>query len=458
MRSDVETLSPTRVRLSVEVPFDELGPSVAAAYKRIGAQVTIPGFRKGKVPNRVIDQRFGRGVVLEEAVNEHLPKAYSAAVTEHAVKVLGQPTVDVTEFADGQDLKFTAEVDIRPEIALPDFSTLSVTVDDAEVSDADVDDQLEALQARFASLKPVERAATAGDFVAIDLRATHDDEPVEDLSATGLSYEVGSGSLLENLDDAVVGLSAGESGAFSTTPAGGPLEGEIVDLEVDVTAVRERELPALDDDFAQLVSEFDTLDELRTALRTEIEPRKQVEQLMAARDKVLEALIAAVDVPLPEHVVDDAIAGHFEDGHGDEAHRAEYETQVRESIVKDLVLETIADRDDVQVGQAELTEFLVRQAAQYGMTPDQFVQALSQSGQVGSVVGEVRRAKALSTVLEAATVTDASGRPVDMSGPLVKEADVAEVEAVDSVEAADADEPVAESSDEPAETAAEPQA
>jgi trigger factor len=443
VKSDVETLSPTRVRLSVEVPFEEIAPSLAAAYQRIGSQVTIPGFRKGKVPNRIIDQRFGREVVLEEAVNEHLPQAYSAAVAEHDVKVLGQPTVEVTEFADGQDLRFTAEVDVRPEIVLPEFSSLSVTVDDADVSEADVDAQLEALQARFASLKPVERAAAAGDFVAIDLAATHDDEPVEDLSATGLSYEVGSGSLLDNLDDAVVGLSAGESGAFSTTPTGGPLEGEIVDLTVTVTAVRERELPALDDDFAQLVSEFDTLDELRTALHSEIEPRKHVEQLMAARDAVLEALLDAVDVPLPEGVVADAVDSHFEDGHGDPAHREEYVNQVRDTITRDLVLDAVADRDQVEVGQAELTEYLVRQAAQYGMTPDQFAQALAQSGQVGAVIGEVRRAKALSTVLESATVADASGRPVDLSGPKAPEAAEPAPETTDEPAAETTDEPVA---------------
>jgi trigger factor len=428
------------VRLLVEVPFDEIGPSLSAAYQRIAAQVNVPGFRKGKVPNRIIDQRFGRGVVLEEAVNDYLPQAYTAAVTENDVKALGQPKVDVTDFSDGQDLKFTAEVDIRPEITLPDFSELRVTVDDAVVSDGDVTEQLESLQARFASLKPVDRAAEAGDFVAIDLVATHDDEPVEDLSATGLSYEVGSGSLLENLDDAVVGLSADGVAAFSTTPTGGPLEGEMVDVAVTVTAVRERELPEVDDDFAQLVSEFDTLDELREALRSEIEPRKKVEQLVAARDAVLEALLDAVDVPLPEGVVSDAVDSHFEDGHGDPAHREEYVKQVQDTIRRDLVLDSIADRDDVEIGQAELTEFLVRQSAQYGMTPEQFAQALAQSGQVGSVVGEVRRAKALSLVLEAATVVDASGSPVDMSGPPSPEAPGPEESAADPVEAA-AEEP-----------------
>ncbi|MFZ0325299.1 MAG: trigger factor [Actinomycetes bacterium] len=415
MKSTVESLSPTRVKLTVEVPFDELKPSLDQAYRRIGAQVTVPGFRKGKVPARVIDQRVGRGAVLEEAVNEALPKAYSQAVEENSVKVIGQPQVDVTSFDDGTDLTFTAEVDVRPDIELPAFDTISVTVPDAVVSDADVDEQVESLRARFATLKTVERAAADGDFVQIDLVSTHDDEPVEALSATGMSYEVGSGTLLDNLDVTVLGLSAGDSGAFTTTPEAGELEGEAVDVTVTVTAVRERELPAVDNDFAQTVSEFDTLDELKDAVREELNPRKQVEQLMAARDAVLDALVASVDVPLPENVTAQAVEAHFEDGHGDEAHRDEYVQQVRDALKKDLVLDAVADADETQVTQAELAEYIVRQSSQYGMTPDQFAQALSQSGQVGSVFADVRRAKALSVVLEAATVVDASGNPVDLS-------------------------------------------
>ena len=434
MKSSVESLGPTRVKLTVEVPFDELKPSLDQAYRRIGSQVTIPGFRKGKVPARIIDQRVGRGAVLEEAVNEALPKAYSQAVEENSVKVIGQPQVDVTSFEDGTDLTFTAEVDVRPDIELPAFDTLKVTVADAVVSEADIDEQIETLRARFATLKPVERAAAEGDFVQIDLASTHDDEPVETLSATGMSYEVGSGTLLDNLDDALLGLSAGESGVFTTTPGVGDLEGEAVDVTVTVTAVRERELPEVDDDFASTVSEFDTLDELRDAVREELNPRKQVEQLMAARDAVLETLVASVEVPLPEHVAAEAVEAHFEDGHGDEAHREEYVGQVREALKKDLVLDAVADADDTQVTQAELAEYIVRQAPQYGMTPDQFAQALTQSGQVGSVFADVRRAKALSVVLEAATVVDESGNPVDLSPAAPSEDVPAEADAPDGAE------------------------
>ena len=443
MKSDVETLSPTRVRLSVEVSFDELKPSVDSAYKKIAQQITVPGFRKGKVPQRVIDQRVGRGAVLDEAVNEALPRAYGEALTENSIKVLGQPDVEVTEFADGADLKFTAEVDIRPEIELPDYGSLEATVDDVIVADADIDEQIESLRERFATVKAVERPAAEGDMITMDLSGELDGSEVEELSAKGMSYQVGSGNLLENLDEAVTGLSEGEKGTFTFTPDGGELQGKTVSMSVTLTGVKERELPALDDDFAQTVSEFDTIDELRDALRSELEPRKQVEQLIAARDAVMAELLKAVDVPLPEGVIAGALAEHFEDGHGEADHKAEYEANVRETITRDLILDTIADVEEVEVSQAELTEYLVRQAPQYGMTPEQFAQALAQSGQVSAIFGEVRRAKALSVVLAAATVHDASGRAVDLSdeGPdtVAAEAEIAaeelEIEQLEEIDA-----------------------
>ncbi|MCZ3388917.1 MAG: trigger factor [Actinomycetia bacterium] len=440
MKSDVETLSPTRVRLSVEVPFDELKPSVDSAYKKIASQITVPGFRKGKVPASLIDQRVGRGAVLDEAVNEALPRAYGDAVTENDLKVLGQPDVEIGEFSDGVALTFTAEVDVRPAIELPDFATLEVEVEVVEVADADIDAQLDELRQRFATLKPVDRGTTTGDLLSLTLVSTKDGEPVEDLSAAGLTYEAGSEGLLPGLDEAIEGLKEGEDATFPVTPETGEHEGQEVEVTVTVVSVRERELPELDDDFAQTVSEFDTLDELRDTVRSELEPRKKVEQLMAARDAVLAALIEAVDVPLPEGVVASTLADHFGDGHGDDDHKAEFENQVRESLTRDLVLDTLADRDDVEVTQAEVTEYLIRQAPQYGMTPDQFAQAVAQAGQVGAIVGDVRRSKALSVVLESATVRDSAGAVVELSASSEDVADAAEVAEVEAADEAQADE------------------
>jgi trigger factor len=414
VKSSVETLNPTRVRLTVEVPFEELQPSVDSAYKKIAAQVTIPGFRKGRVPNAIIDQRVGRGVVLDEAVNEHLPQAYNAAVEEQQVKPLGQPEVDVTAFADGGELTFTAEVDVRPDIELPDYDGIEVSVADAEVTDADVDEQVESLRRRFGSLAAVERPVQTGDFVTLDLSATVDGEPVDDATASGLSYEVGSGQLLDGVDEAVVGLSAGEEASFPTTLLGGEHADEEAEVSVTVTAVRERNLPDLDDDFAQLASEFDTLDELRDDLRRRLTTVKRLEQGVEARDKVLQWLLERVEVPLPEGLVTAQVESHFDDDHGDADHRAEYQRQTREALTTQFVLDAVVAKEELSVGEGELSEYIVRSAPRYGLTPDQFAQQIVQAGQVSAIVGEVVRAKALAVVLERARVTDASGRPVDL--------------------------------------------
>ncbi len=414
MKSDVETLSPTRVRLTVEVPFDELKPSVSAAYQRIAASVNLPGFRKGKVPNSLIDQRIGRGAVLDEAVNEHLPAAYSQAVRDHEVVPLGQPEVDVTEFADGGDLKFTAEVDVRPTIELPDYNGLHIEVADAEVTEAQVDEQIDALRARFAKLTPVERAAQEGDFLSIDLAATRDGEALEDATMSNLSYELGSGNLVDGLDEKVVGLEAGGAATFTAPLRAGTAAGEDADITVTVKAVRERELPAADDDFAQLSSEFDTLAELRSDMGQRLGQIRLLEQGVEARDKVMDRLLELVDIPLPDSLVESQIESHFEDGHGDEAHRAEVVAETRKQLTAQFLLDEIARKEELEAGQDELTEWLVRQAPRYGMAPDAFAQALVENGQVGMVVGEVTRAKALGLVLDHAKVVDASGRPVDL--------------------------------------------
>lgn len=437
MKSSVETLNPTRVKLTVEVPFAELKPSLDSAYKKIAAQVSIPGFRKGRVPAAIIDQRVGRSVVLDEAVNDHLPKAYNAAVDEHKVKVLGQPDVDVTEFSDTAGLTFTAEVDVRPEIVLPEYRGLEVTVDDAEVADADVTEQIESLRTRFGSLAAVERPVELGDFVTVDLEAAADGVAIDDATAAGLSYEVGSGQLLDGLDEAIIGKSAGDAATFTA-----PLQfGEYADKPVDVTAtvgaVKVRNLPDLDDDFAQLASEFDTLAELEADLRTRLTGYKKLQQGVEARDRALESLLAMVEVPLPEGVVTAQIDGHFEDGHGDPAHRAEFEAQTRQALTAQFVLDEIAGKEELSVGEGELTEYIVRNAQRYGLTPDQFASEIVSAGQVPAVVGEVVRAKALALVLESAKVTDASGRTVNLaelqedptlpdgllSGPSLDEAD-----------------------------------
>ena len=433
MKSDLETLNPTRVKLTVEVPFEELKPSLDAAYKKIAGQVNIPGFRKGKVPPRVIDQRFGRAMVLEEAVNDALPQFYGKAVEEKDLHVLGRPEVDVTEFEDGQRLTFTAEVDVRPEFDLPEYEGLEVTVEDAEVTDAELDEQVDGLRERFAVLKGVDRAAATGDYISIDLSATVDGESLEDLTAKGLSYQVGQGSLLDGLDDAVTGLSAGESKEFQTTLVGGDHAGEEAHVTVTVNSVKERELPELDDEFAQTASEFDTLDELRDDLRTRLDRMKKLQQGVQARDRALEALLAKVDIPLPEGVVQAEVEGRnhalehqleaagmtkedflTSEGQTQEEFDADVDKRTREALTSQFVLDKIVAKEQLSVNEQELTEHIIRTASRYGMGPDQFAQQVMQAGQVPVLVSEVVRGKALALVLESAKVVDESGRPVDL--------------------------------------------
>jgi trigger factor len=414
VKSVVESLNPTRVRLAVEVPFEELEPSIKSAYQRIAAQVNVPGFRRGKVPPVVIDQRIGRPAVLDEAVSEVLPKLYGQAVEDNELRPLGQPEVDVTDFADGQELKFTVEVDVRPSVTLPEWEGLQVEVDDADVTDADVDEQLELLRSRFGTLVGVDRPATAGDFVMIDLEATKDGQPIEGGQATGVSYQIGSGQLIPGIDEAVTGLSAGESATFATTLQG-INAGEEADCNVTVSAVKEQQLPELDDEFAQMASEFDTLDELRTDLHERAARVKRIEQAIAARDAVLDALLErAGEIPLPEGVVAAQVAEHLHDGHGDEEHHAEFEKDLRQNLTAQFVLDELVKAQDVQVSQEELTAYLVQRAARSSVDPSQLVQQYVESGTLPALVSEVARGKALAQVVEKAQVVDKSGRPVQL--------------------------------------------
>jgi trigger factor len=434
VKSTTEKLSPTRVRLSVEVPFDELRTSVEAAYKKIGAQIRVPGFRPGKVPARIIDQRVGRAAVLQEAVNEIVPRKYVEAAREHELKALGQPEIDVTSLADNESLSFTADVDVRPDIRLPDLDGIEVTVDDVTVTEADVDEQLDALRERFGSLTGVDRPAQDGDYVSLDLVASIDGEHVDAGSASGMSYQVGSHDLIDGLDDAIRGGRAGETATFTATLQHGAHAGEDAEISATVNSVKERELPPLDDDFAQLASEFDTVDQLRADLRERLTRAKSLGQAAQARDAVLERLVTSVDFPVPdaalkaeveyrEHEVthtlghDDALFGRYLSAQGKT--REEFDAELRQSAERSVraqfVLDALAEVTDVQVGDAELTEYLVRQSARYDMAPQEFANQVMQSGNLPAMVADVRRNKALADLLESTVVRDSSGGRVDLS-------------------------------------------
>lgn len=448
MKSAVEKLNPTRVKMTVEVTSEELAPHVDAALKTIGSQIQVPGFRAGKVPSRIIEQRVGKAAVLQEAVNEALPEFFGQAVEAEELKPLGQPEVEVTALPleDGEQLEFTVEVDVRPEVTLPDYDGLAVTVDTVSVGDEDVETRMTELRERFGTLTGVDRAVEDGDFVSVDLRAEIDGQEID--AVEGISYEVGSGTMLEGMDAALVGLSKGESADFTSPLAGGEQAGQDAACTVTVQSVKVRELPEVDDDFAQMASEFDTAEELRADVTKQAEQAKKFEQGIQARDKVLETLLEQVQIDLPESIVEAEVHQHLEqEGRLEDAeHRAEVDESTRKALTSQFLLDAIVEAEQVEVGQPELVEYLVMQAQQYGMDPNQFAQLIDQQGQVQAMVGEVGRRKALAAVLDKAVITDTDGNAVDLD-ELVPDAEGDEAEATDAeatdAEATDAEAPEA---------------
>ncbi len=438
MPSTVEKLGPSRAKLTVEIPWTDLKPHLDKAYREIAAQVTIPGFRKGKVPPMVIDQRFGRGAVLQEAINAALPSAYEAAVNEAGIIPLGDPDVDVTKLEDGETVEFTAELDIRPDFEVPDASTVSVTVDALVDTDAEVEQRIELLRSRFATTTEVERPAAEGDVVTINLVGTREGEPLQDATADGVTYKIGSGGMIDGLDEAVTGLSAGEEATFASTLVGGELEGEPADITVTVVKVSEQELPAVDDEFAQLVSEFDTVEEMRADLASSVAEMARLEQAAKGRDKVLEALVEQVELELPEKLLNAEIEARKEqideqlrragltleryleqadeEAKTPEEFWAELETSTERGLKAQLLLDKVADDAEVGIDQADLSELLVRKAAQAGTSPEQEAQHMMEHNHTGAWMQEIRRNKALAQIVAAATVVDTDGNPVDVTG------------------------------------------
>ena len=436
----VEKLSPTRVKLAISVTPEELKPSIAHAYGHIAEDVQIPGFRKGKVPPPIIDQRVGRTAVLEHAVNEGMDGFFREAAAANDIQPLGRPEADITAWPDAKDfsgdLELTIEVDVRPDIELPPLDQLTVIVDPIEVGDADVATQLDELRGRFGTLSTVERPARTGDFVQLDLVATIGDQQVD--TANAISYEIGSGELIEGIDEALESLTAGESTTFKSTLLGGDHEGEEAEIAVTVLAVKERELPELDDDFAQMASEFDTLEELRADVVRQVEQQKKFEQVSQARDKVADALLGQVEVPVPAALIEDEVHRHLEsEGRlEDDVHRAEVKEASEKAFRSQLLFDKVAEQENIGVSQDEFAQYVVQSAQQYGMQPQEFIEVLQQNNQLQAMFGEVARSKAIGVLLGKVEVVDTNGAPVDISEFVVANdpADVADEEIDEPVE------------------------
>ena len=432
MKTNVEKLSDTRVKLNVSVPFDELGPEIDQAYKAISQQVNIPGFRRGKAPRQLIDARFGRGPILEQVVNDMLPTRYETALAENDINPLGQPEIDITKIEDNDVVEFTAEVDVRPEITVPDFSKIDVTVPELKVDDEAVDAELDTLRERFGELKDTKRKLKTNDFAIIDLEATVDGEKLDEASAEGLTYCVGADDLLDGLDTALRGLKTGEEGEFTSKIQYGDHKGEKANVKVTVQQTKERKLPELDDEFAQMASEFDTVDELRNSTREQVEENAKAQQAADIRDEVLKAALAQVEFALPESIVDEQVHNQLHQLLGQMAHdenalaqlleaqgttREEFDAQSREqaeeSVRTQLFLDAVADQEQPEVSQQELTDHILFTAQSYGMDPNQFVAQLQQSGQIANLFSDVRRGKALAAAISRTSVKDEAGNKVD---------------------------------------------
>ncbi len=414
MKAELDKISDTSVKLSITVPFSELESAFNKAYSRIASQVNIPGFRKGKVPHSIIDQRFGRGAVIEEALNDAVPAAYDEAVRENNIVPVGRPEIEVTEIAEDSHISFVAEVEIRPEFEVPALDSLKVEVDPIVIDEKELADQVDALRGRFATLRAVEREAAIGDVLLVDIEGVFEGTSLPELTANALSYELGTDGILPGFDEAVAGAAVNETRTFPFTPEVGEYSGKTVDINVTVRAVRERDLPTLDDDFAQLASEFDTVAELQADVEKRLSRLKRLEQGYQAREKVQDALLAAVDFPLPAGVLAAEAADHFKDGHGDDAHRAEFEENSRKSLKAQFIFDKIAEAEEISVSEQELSAWLVQQAPRYNMSPQEFADALVRSNGVQMAVADVRRAKALEVALRAASIVDSNGQVVNL--------------------------------------------
>lgn len=460
MKTSVDKLSDTRVKLNVTVPFDELGKEIDQAYKAIAQQVNIPGFRRGKAPRQLIDARFGRGPILEQVVNDMLPTRYEQALAENDLNPLGQPDIDVTKIEDNDVVEFTAEIDVRPEIEVPDFSQISVTVPELKVDDAAVDAELDTLRERFGELKDTKRKLKKDDFAIIDLEATIDGEKLEDASTEGLTYRVGADDLMDGLDKAIKGLKTGEEAEFTSEIQYGDHKGEEATVKVTVQQTKERKLPELDDDFAQLASEFDTVEELRNSTREQVEENAKAQQAADIRDEVLKAALAQTEFALPESVVDEQVHNQLHQLLGQMAHdenafaqlleaqgttREEFDEQSREqaeeSVRTQLFLDAVADQEQPEVSQQELTDHILFTAQSYGMDPNQFVAQLQQSGQIANLFSDVRRGKALAIAISRTQVADEAGNAVDPNEYFGEvEENAGDTEAAESAETTEADE------------------
>jgi trigger factor len=416
LKTNVEKLNPTRVKLTITVDQAGFKPTLDKAYKTIAEQVTIPGFRKGKVPAQVLDQRVGKDAIFAQAINDGMDDFYREALKAEKLLPLGTPQADIKSAPSADDvakeLVIELEVEIRPEFKLPEYKGVSAKVEPVKVAKMDIETELDALRARFGTLNTVDRPAKMGDFTTIDLSAEMNGKPVD--TATDISYEIGSGQLLDGIDEALETLTAGETTVFRSKLVGGDMAGQEAEVTVTLKAVKERELPEADDEFAQLASEFDTLEELKKDIEQKLEVQLARKQVLQARDIIVDDLVAKAKIPVSDEAIKREVDAHLE-GEGrmeDDVHRAEVTEESTKNFQVQLLLDAIVEKEEIRADDQELIEYLAASARNYGMDPNDFIRQVANAGQVPFYAGELARRKAVDFLVEHAEITDTKGNKV----------------------------------------------
>ncbi len=445
MQTTLEHTDKHTVKLTVEVPPDEFGKDLDRAYRKIAQEIKIPGFRKGKVPKQVIDAQLGREAVVGEFLEDSVPVYYRQALREHDLAPIADPDIDLGELEEGRPLVFTAVVEVRPRLTLEesDYKGIAVERPEIEISDEDVERFLDSLRDRFAELETVGRPARSGDYAVIDIRATVHDEEIPEATKPDYLYAAGSGEFGEKFDAELEGKRAGEILAFNDTlgPGAGERAGEEVSFRVLVKEVKGKKLPAADDEFAKVASEFDTLDELRQNIREQLAQSRDRAADADVRDRVLEQLISSVEVDLPDTLVDEEVE-HRVAHAGERAQQAgmtlpqlleaqgmdelTFRSEARDHAIRaikaDLALESVARQEDLQVSEEEIGREISALASALGREPKELAKSMTRSGQVVSLAGDIIRSKALDILVEHADIRSDSDHGMPNDDPEATEA------------------------------------
>lgn len=431
MKTSVERVDEVSVKLTVTVEPKKVKQAMDRAAREMAKNVNIPGFRPGKAPRRLIEQRFGEGSIAQQALESSLSGWYVEALETEELHPVAQPEVDVDKFDEADGCEFTADIQVRPVFELPPHEGLDLTFPDWDVADADVTAQVDELRGRFAEVDEVERACANGDFCTIDLDVSVDGEKIEDARVEDALYEVGSGGVTPSLDEAILGHSAGDVFSYTDTlPDGFPEHpGAEAEFTITVKDVREKTLPELDDDFAITASEFETIEELQADVRRNLLRRSISEAQQTVRDQLLEAYLVTVETPLPPAMLSEFVdqrrasvqaqAEQFgmeldalleAQGHSREQWETEAMENAQLTVKGQLVLDALAEKLEIDVTPQDLDFEIFRHSQMQGKTPEEIAQQIVQNNAVGTLAGDALRRKAITAMLESANI---DGGPSD---------------------------------------------